>query len=189
MLGGAREAGGPSRSRAAQPWMPGSGGLATHEEPRLLGMILSPSRHPGKEGRAGPPEQWERRPLVGMSARRQVMARQPPRASFYKANMGWPRRPRAAVMPVTRIPVPPSRQPRAARWCWNPLNNADPTIGCLGSGRFNHQTIGERGESGGPPNALRFCCRGVRRSRAAPQQKHTSRGCAAHTPRSAASAG
>src|ERR1041385_7706373 len=39
------------------------------------------------------------------------------------------------------------------------------------------------------PNDLRFCCRGVPRSRAAPRQKHTLRGGAAHTPRSAASAG
>src|ERR1041384_1220180 len=38
------------------------------------------------------------------------------------------------------------------------------------------------------PNALRFCCRGVRRSRAS-QSRIYSRGCAAHTPRSAASAG
>ena len=39
-----------------------------------------------------------------------------------------------------------------------------------------------------PPNALRFCCRGVRRSRASPSRIY-SRGCAAPTPRSAASAG
>ena len=38
------------------------------------------------------------------------------------------------------------------------------------------------------PNALRFCCRGVRRSRAS-QSRIYPRGCAAHTPRSAASAG
>ena len=39
-----------------------------------------------------------------------------------------------------------------------------------------------------PPNALRFCCRGVRRSRASPSRIY-SRGCAAPPPRSAASAG
>jgi hypothetical protein len=39
-----------------------------------------------------------------------------------------------------------------------------------------------------PSNALRFCCRGVRRSRASPSRIY-SRGCAAPTPRSAASAG
>src|ERR1043166_915746 len=38
-----------------------------------------------------------------------------------------------------------------------------------------------------PSNALRFCCRGVRRSRASPSRIY-SRGCARHTPPSAASA-
>jgi hypothetical protein len=99
----------PEPPRAAYPWMPGSGGPAIAQEPRLLDLILPPSRHPGKEGRAGPPELRERRAVVGMPAGRPVVARQPPRASFPKAKMGWPRRPRTVVMPATRSSAPPSR--------------------------------------------------------------------------------
>src|ERR1043165_2783414 len=34
---------------------------------------------------------------------------------------------------------------------------------CSGLGAVHHQTVGKIGESGGPPNALRFCCGGLRR--------------------------
>ena len=63
--------------------MAGEGGPAVAPELRLPTLILAPTRSPGKEGRAGPPER--RRELNDWDASRaRLLRRQPPGASTYR---------------------------------------------------------------------------------------------------------
>ena len=100
---------------AARPWIHSEGGPAAEPELHFPALILAPVRTPGKEARAGPPER--RRDLnVWDAGRANVLARQPPGASWYTHRFRWP-------------PVAPSCSdvrdadlwaaltvPRAARW-------------------------------------------------------------------------
>ena len=63
--------------------MAGEGGPAREPELRLPVLILAPTRSPGKEGRAGPPER-RREPNDWDAGRANVPARQPPGASTYR---------------------------------------------------------------------------------------------------------